>query len=387
MLAKKSIKTNKHSCSAIVAVVNVTNAVPKRMLQLTGMLEKFGRVEQICWRRFERGNVDNVTLIEAKNIIKFALQIAWCVVKNRYQIILFDDMRLLPILVTVGRFSRSKLIYNRQEIPTLVAAQQAAKILGVPIRFLKPLIESAETFFVRGVNGVLSVPLKGVEYDRISAWRKPSAFIWNVPDASDVQYLHAPRNKKNKPFTLIYSGAVAHENGLVQYLKLVRQLEQDGIDTRLILIGRLWRMELSDLNRLIQEELCFSRVDYREWVPYGELLELLRSADVGLALSDPAFEKYKLLGEGASRKLFTYMAVGLPVISGGAFGSFIEESGSGYFVRYDSEIELLNVAKLLFSDSELRQSLGDCGRNEILNNYNFQFEMNKILYVFNKALS
>ncbi len=361
------------------AVLNITNAVPKRVIQISTVLESRCPVVQVCWERFKLGNAPEALRIRSHSLLGYFAKLTRILFSNRYSVLLFDDLRLLPLVVAISKFTGSRLIYNRQEVPTVDASVNIARLLRVPKGLIKPVVEALESFFVHGVHAVLTIPVSEREYTRIEKWRKPFAVIWNVPDSSNA--------KSAKPFfsvrskgvqTLIYSGAVSKENGLLKYLELVRCLNENGFCSRLLLIGRLWKMTEEELNEIIFAESCGKYVKYREWVPYSELMGILLNADVGLALSDPSFEKHVHMSEGASRKVFTYMAAGLPVVAGGAFGRVVAQEEAGYFVCYNDMGGFVDAVKDILSNPARAWQMGERGRQAILYKYKWKLEQAKI---------
>lgn len=371
----------------IAASVNVTNAVPKRVLQICSVLETLCPVEQVCWDRFERGNVPEAFLINAHSLFFYMLKVAKTLISRHYRILLFDDLRLLPMLVIIGRLTGAKIIYNRQEVPTVDVEFRLARLLRLPDRFIKLNVKRLESFFAHSVHAVLTIPIAEDELIRLVSWRKPVVTMWNVPDVSSVVASKPLLSDQPKAApTFIYAGAVSEENGLVQYLRLVRLLNERSSNARLILIGRLWKMTKQILNAVILAESCGDYVEYRNWVPYDELLEVLVAADIGLALSDPSYYKYTHMGEGASRKVFTYMAAGLPVIAGGKFGRIVADEGAGYFVSYDDLDAIIDAAENLMSSPVTAREMGERGRLAVLHQYNWSVEQAKLERIFHQVV-
>lgn len=371
-------------------VINVTNAIPKRVLLISEELRSHFRVEFICWNRFSISNVDNAVFIHAKTLLGYLGKLVFLLFTKKYKILLFDDLRLLPFVGIIGNLTKTKLIYNRMEVPTISAAGILRKRLGLSRRISIIVSESFETFFSRFVNGILTIPLADNDLLRLKDWNKPIAVMWNVPEKSTVKEPRSIRIRKiGRPAILIYSGSVAEENGLISYLRLIRHLNEIGgiCSSRLIIVGRLWKLTKKRLRSLIKEECCQDFVAYHDWIPYDKLLYLLDEADIGLALADPSFEKYTHMTEGASRKIFTYMAAGLPVVGGGMFGSILAKEGAGYFVDYDNFDALTNAVMKILSDPTNAYLIGEFGRKAILDKFNWEIERNKFVRLLLEVLS
>ena len=213
----------------------------------------------------------------------------------------------------------------------------------------------------------------------------------NVPEYP-VAKLRDKKQTDNKNALLLYSGAISMENGLLAYLRLINRLKQKHArgemerSARLLLIGRMWKLTSQELDELIKAEGCEGLVDIRQWVPYEELQSILITADIGLALTDPLFEKHKHMGEGASRKIFTYMAAGLPVVAGGAFGTIVASSGAGHYIDYEDEDALCEATLEIISTPTIASTMSERGLGAIREHYNWELERKKITPLLRKII-
>lgn len=375
----------------VIVAINLTNAIPKRVLQLASALDSVGSVQQICWERFDRGNApQDAQMIRARGSLSFLLKLAIALFRGDYKAYLFDDMRVLPLAVIIGKLKGAKLIYNRQEVPTLDAARTLNRRLKLPKSWSKSIAESVESFFGCRVDLVISIPLSESGRVRLAGWGRPLVTMWNVPEKTDAALpRRAVSRSADEPALLIYSGAVSLENGLLSYLRLIRRLSDadNSRAVRLLLIGRLWKSSAGELQALIRQESCEGLVEYREWVPYEALMVLLASANVGLAMTDPGYEKYAHMGDGASRKVFTYMAAGVPVIAGGVFGRVVADERAGYFVEYDDIDAMYKAAQDILLDPVAAQSMGERAQSAILNKYNWEIERRKLSGLLHEVIS
>src|SRR5207245_1070413 len=99
-------------------------------------------------------------------------------------------------------------------------------------------------------------------------------------------------------------------------------------DVRLRLLGPgapEYRRHLFELARTAGVE---ERLDFAEAVPPGQVVDSLRSADVGLSLIQPVCLSYELT---LPNKLFEYLSAGLPVLGTDLpmIGEFVRAHGVG----------------------------------------------------------
>ncbi len=387
-MRKRRGKNRQRDREKVAGVVSVANAVPKRMLQLAGVAGEALRVELVCWKRFERGNVPDAVLVEACSFKQYAIKLIKLLCAKRYDLILFDELRLLPIMIVMGKLTGARIVYNRQEIPTLAVAEKLFSICGVPVKQGKRFADCIEISMMKRVHGALSIPLVDAEVAKLKKSGIPVSVVWNLPERSGFLPLSERRPVDGDcERYFIYAGEVAWEYGLRSILKLVRYLNMDGYGVKLLLVGRLWKLSGEELFSEINAASCNEWVEYREWVPYEEALKLMRGACGALALTDPYYEKFSYMGEGASRKVFTYMSAGIPVIAGGAFGKIVEEENAGYFVNYHDFGELLESARDLLSNEGTARKMGDAGRRAIVEKYNWENEQDKVKKLLSEVMT
>jgi len=382
---------NNHKIRRRAGVINFTNQIPKRVLQISSKLNELLAVEFICWKRFPNGNVNTAIVIGTKYLIVYILKVVYMSLSRRYSVILFDDIRFLPFAVFLRALTGTTLIYNRQEVPTVNLASAFRKYIPFIKQFAWPLAEGIETFLARRVDAVFCIPITSDSFQRLQGWGKPISTIWNVPEISSVSE-QKPLREFNigDPVTLIYCGTISMENGLMAYIRLVRCMyeSKDIGSIRLILIGTLTDLSHDELKEIIMTESVEKLIEYKEWIPYNDLIAVLcNEASLGLALTDPSFEKYTHMAEGASRKIFTYMACGLPTIAGGVFGETVEMEGAGYFIKYDDEDALFQAAIKILCDADIYSNMCISGQQAIIDKYNWSIEKRKVIKILNEIVT
>ena len=359
--------------------LNVTNAIPKRVLQISSVLSEFGPVDQLVWNRKRKSNYQAQHQYSGTGLIGYLVWVWKTLRREQYEAILFDDMRLLPIVTAVTAIQGGKVIYNRQEVPTLNLAQAIKSILPVSLSRALKISEFLEGIFLRSVDVVLTIPLVPEGIQRLKGFGKPLYVLWNLPDGSEPAVSSLP-SKDSDVFRMIYTGALTKENGIEQYLRLVDRFGASHGDllVELILVGHSQPGAIDSIERAALQS---DNVDVRilDWVPYEDLFALFSCCDVALAFFDPRFEKYKYLEEGASRKIFTYMAAGMPILAAGAFGEIVVTVGCGYHVDYANEDAQIAALDDLSRHGERMRTMGSKGRNAVDREYNWTLARERVL--------
>lgn len=367
-----------------IVMLNMTSAIPQRILLISKVLGESNEIVQLCWCRTRERNLDGIIEIKAKNFLSFTFILISKMLSLNFDCVVFDDFRLFPVVIPLCKLKRAKILYNRQEIPDVTAAEKINTITKGLFSFslILKLIKRLERIFCRFVDGIITIPLSNSEMREILSYNKNVAVVKNTPDIMVKPEPFEIAELEGKRY-IIYAGNISEQTGLTQYLRLVRKLhETANEDIYLLLIGHLWGIKEDYLRHSIILNKAEEYVIYKSWIPYNKLLSVISKAEIGLALFDPRYEKFKHMGIGSSRKIFTYMSCGIPVISNLPLGALILEEKCGIIVKFEDEEELYRKTLFLLRNKKIRRTLGERGKKAILLKYNWQLESEKIKTVF-----
>jgi glycosyltransferase involved in cell wall biosynthesis len=213
------------------------------------------------------------------------------------------DFDTLAVGLRWGRLRRIPVIYDAHEY---YADLVRPRLPGLPGRAAYHMIQAAERSLARRATAVITVDeILGARYRSLN---RRVLVIGHYPTRRLVE---RPVPVFSRPdLNLLYVGRLSTDRGLLVYLDILRRLRQAGLPARLILAGvftpaseeaRFFSLA-SDMTELIE---------FRGWVSYQDLPDLLASADLGLALLQPLPRYVAALPV----KLFEYMAAGLPVLA------------------------------------------------------------------------
>ena len=283
---------------------------------------------------------------------------------------MFAHAMLLPL---VGRLRAKKYIYDIPEFLNY----SLADYFGV-FRFLvRPLIELFEKYYIKKVDAVSYVGSRDDWLADYVSRAKLSAEINNFPDttiapqARQVAILKEVYNGKN---VVIYVGGLSIERGAKLVVDVATELRQKVPNLHIILMGR-YRVETSQLLADIDRRGLGEFVEVIEHVDYQLMLAYLKVSKVGLALYvvDENIEVSRKFGPYNSRKIFTYMKMGLPVLvsSGNPFSKFVSDIGCGDVVDIGSQKQLVSKIYNLFMNSH---EVGKVGSHAVRDRYNWRRE-------------
>ena len=196
--------------------------------------------------------------------------------------------------------------------------------------------------------------------------------VRNFPIADSFR--QEPRQEDRKDY-LVYVGLLSKARGVVEMLE-GHHLASVKVKVEFVLGGKFAPASLE------QELLTRYKVQYRSWLPYEEMIEVLFSSKIGIIVPHP-IERYKT---NYPVKLFEYMAAGLPVIVAreGESANFVREASAGILVNPLDPEEIGEAIVTLMDDAVMAKEMGLRGRQMIFAKYNWEKESEKLLRVYQR---
>jgi len=139
---------------------------------------------------------------------------------------------------------------------------------------------------------------------------RPVSVVMNLPDPRRFAPLEAPRDAASFEW-IVYSGSIAHRNGLDLVVRAVPLLADEFPSLRFRVIGE--GPALESVVRLAEELGVADRVEFRGFVPNDQIPALLSDAAAGISP-----QRGGVFGSLVfSMKVAEYVLLGLPVICSG----------------------------------------------------------------------
>jgi glycosyltransferase involved in cell wall biosynthesis len=139
---------------------------------------------------------------------------------------------------------------------------------------------------------------------------RPVSVVMNLPDPQRFVLPEASRNSDGSKW-IVYSGSVAHRNGVDLAVRAVALLADEFPSLRLRIIGE--GPALESVMRLAEDLGITNRVEFREFVPNDQIPTLLSGTVAGIST-----QRGGVFGSLVfSMKVAEYVALGLPVICSG----------------------------------------------------------------------
>jgi len=207
------------------------------------------------------------------------------------------------------------------------------------------------------------------------------AVVHNFPWRSSLPELAGSRD----PDLMICLGAFSRERGYELLLDALELVHQEHPRARCAVVGSVIRQGMSSAS-LAKECALIDQGALRlaGEVEYKNIWRYLCSASIGLIpfLPTPNNEM------GLPNKLFEYMGAALPVVAPRLrlMSSIVDQAQCGILVPAGTPDQYANAILALLRDPQLRSSMGERGRQAILNQYNFETEARAMLGLYDAVL-
>ena len=299
-----------------------------------------------------------------------------------FDIIHCTHIMLLPLALRLARRHAARAVYDVYEFHL----QDTAEGLPWWFRWVVPVLRTVERYHVRRVDGVLTVDSAGGwlkrYYGRLNA---NTRVLYNVPDVSrplpepslDLRSQYAGRR------VVIYVGGLSEKKGALRAVEAAERVVRDVPEALCLFIGVFHGNTERRFWDRVAEGGLRDHVEHIPWLSYDRMLEYLAIADVGLALHQPS-KRYRMVGKGNGRKMFTYMQVGLPIVGPdfGALGELIREESVGITVDTQDPAQIAAAIVRILRDPDQASEYGDNGRGAIESRYNWALERSKLLQLY-----
>jgi glycosyltransferase involved in cell wall biosynthesis len=248
------------------------------------------------------------------------------------------------------------------------------------VTFLKKLISISFRVFENHSSKAFSFVITATDAIRCKFFKYISNVI-EVKKYISMEYAKkgdARRKDNYNRLRMIFVGGIYRERGIIEGIKAMNLLPE--LSLKFILYGSVNNKFLLELKNL--DEL--GRLEYQGIIPYAQVTNRLKKADVGFICDYPL----KRHIEGLPVKLFEYMATGLPLIASNfpLWRQIVEKYNCGICVDPTKPKEIASAIRYLYENPKIGNQMGQNGRKAILGEYNWERESKKLLDVYSKIL-
>ncbi len=183
-----------------------------------------------------------------------------------------------------------------------------------------------------------------------------------------------------RPFTVVMTGRMVPVKHYDVVIAAARSLGGRAAGWRFVLVGE--GDDRARLQREARDLVAAGTVVFPE--PGLEVLELVRDADVGVLMTDPA-----IAFEGLSNSIMEYMALGLPVVCGDGGGNpeLVEHGATGFIIPPGDPAALAGRLAYLHDDEPARRRMGAAGRERIRREFSVGTMVARMVAVYEEAVA
>lgn len=280
---------------------------------------------------------------------------------------LFTQLRL-------ARWSRRhgvRFVWWLQDFYSVPMKAEAERRLGPAGAPVGRFFEAVERSLAAGSAGIVAISEDFLP--KLAEWGVDPARVTTIRNWAPLERL--PVTLKDNPWSrrngladrpvLLYAGTLGLKHNPALLWRLAGHLAERRPDARLVVVSEGTGMDWLQTRQAA--EPCEQLV-LLPFQPFGEFAEVLGSAEVLVAILEPAAGAYAV-----PSKVLSYLCAGRPVLAAmppeNLASRTIAESGSGFVVAPDRPDELLERASRLLEDAALRSELGAGARRYAEENF------------------
>lgn len=176
--------------------------------------------------------------------------------------------------------------------------------------------------------------------------------------------------KPNTRYTIGYVGTNREWVNLTLLVDVVAELREEGIDVGLLVVGE--EGGISHVKQRCSDLDIGSACVFTGTVPYSAVPYYVNAMDIGMIPFIPG----EISMGSLPLKLFEYLACGIPVVSSRIKGI---EQAAGNLVRFaEGKDETVACSRELLANPQLRQSIGDDGRELVTREYSWDTQVDRL---------
>ncbi len=295
---------------------------------------------------------------------------------NLYHI---HDPELIPWGILIKVITRAKIVYDRHEYydQKFLDSEKYPEILK---KYAQKIYKNYEKIILFFYTGIITVNDEmGENFNRIN---KNVLSIYNYPSKSII-------NHRRNVFTgkkIIYTGSMSKRKGYHTIINSMKKIREKIPDAEVIILGWLDKEFLVDKTKMKNGDIFLDDGVYLKGrVDYLDAIKIVTESDVAWI----PWENTRNNFLGTPRKLFEYMASGIPVVASKFhfLDQYISENECGILCDANDPSKHAEAIIQILKNEKLQRKLGDNGRSAIKNKYNWENEELKLANFYRKILT
>ena len=281
----------------------------------------------------------------------------------------FHDPELLPYGLKLAKKGKKVIFDSHEDYPTQIMEKEWIPTL------LRRMISSAyrayETHVVKQLDAVLFPCTK----NGINIFENRAKQVVILSNAVMLEEMTPPQQEAQKPGdTICCTGSLTYQRGITH---LIRAAHQAGV--KLILAGQY---SSEEYRRELEAMPEYSCVEYLGYIGRQELAQVYARSSIGMSTILNVGQYASL--DNFPTKVYEYMAAGLPVIVSDYpfMRRSVQQDDFGIAVDPADVQAVAQAIGAILSDPQRAQQMGENGRQAVLQKYNWDIELKKLLELY-----
>ena len=326
--------------------------------------------------------LDNNSLLRKLllDYLLYNIPVAFNMRRSKVEICHCNDFDTLPsgVLLKIFTFGKAKLIYDSHEdYPLFVElghGKLAARVIGI-----------AEAVFTRYfVDRVIAVTetvkakfeKRGIKSEAV--FNCQELLKYYTPSESQIV-----KDKKDE-FWVAYQGTLQKRRGYEQLVEaaeiLINKWEIKGISFKIIGDSASTALYRESIEELVINKGLEGHFLFTGFVSYGEMMQMLQRADVGVILFQPTPNN---IG-GLPNKLFENLVAGIPTVASNfpEMARIIIQEECGLLIDATQPQQIADAIEYLYRNEGSKLEMGQNALRAAQEKYNFEKQAEKLLKVY-----
>ena len=281
----------------------------------------------------------------------------------------FHDPELLPYGLKLAKKGKKVIFDSHEDYPTQIMEKEWIPTL------LRRIISSAyrayETHVVKQLDAVLFPCTK----NGINIFENRAKQVVILSNAVMREEMTPPQQEAQKSGdTICCTGSLTYQRGITH---LIRAAHQAGV--KLILAGQY---SSEEYRRELEAMPEYSCVEYLGYIGRQELAQVYARSSIGMSTILNVGQYASL--DNFPTKVYEYMAAGLPVIVSDYpfMRRSVQQDDFGIAVDPADVQAVAQAIGAILSDPQRAQQMGENGRQAVLQKYNWDIELKKLLELY-----
>ena len=330
-----------------------------------------------------------------KSKIKYIIQLLKLVTRHHFDIVYTRNIMKGIIGLLIKKVCKSKLVFEvngiSQDERRLIEKQltKRKKLNSIKTKFFGYL----EIFVIRKADAIIAVT-QGIK-DYLINHGVDKNKVWVIENGANTELFKPIKNSdilkkfKNKLHinedenVVSFVGNLAPWQGVEYLIHAASLIVEKMQKTKFLIVGDGIMRE--KLESFVKELNIEHSIIFTGTAPYENVPEYINISDVCVA----PFIRTRNESMGLSPlKIYEYLACGKPVVASNikGVGNLLEDSNSGISVPSDNPNELAKAIIKLLKDKQLREQMGNNGREIVSNSYSWEITARKTKEVFENIL-